>query len=210
MQRFALLAFAALMMVCLTSSPALCELSLNEIMGDPNVDWDGDGLYDFRDDEWVEVFNAGPGGIDLSEYLLGDGAGLLCYRLTGVLEEGEALVVFGSESQAWQSANGVSSLGFNLSNSGDTMLLLQVDGPDTLIVDIRTFLDHEAEDDRTSGRNPDGTGAWEIFDEMNPYNGANPPFGNGLPPTPGSPNMAGPVATESSTWGRIKAIYVEP
>ena len=71
---------------------------ITEIMADPDSDWDGDGLYDFRDDEWVEIFNEGPGAVDLGNLLLGDSAGLLTYGFTGLLGEGEALVVYGSDS----------------------------------------------------------------------------------------------------------------
>jgi hypothetical protein len=116
------------------------------------------------------------------------------------------LVIYGSESKSWESANGHSALGFNMSNDGDTVVLLQVAGADTLIVDSHTFNTYEADDDRSTGRNPDGTGDWEIFDAMNPYGGGNPPPGNGLPPTPGTSNTA-PVPVRGGTWGSIKVLY---
>ena len=55
-------AFAA---VVLTVLPAIshASLSINEIMGDPATDWDGDGEYEYRYDEWVELYNPGPGAI---------------------------------------------------------------------------------------------------------------------------------------------------
>jgi hypothetical protein len=201
------MSFLALVFVLGSAQPALCGLSINELMADPDSDWDGDGAYDYRDDEWVEVYNDGPGDVDLSSYLLGDAEGLLTYSFSGVLSEGEALVVYGSQSQAWQSENGVSSLGFNMSNDGDTVMLFQVVGVDTLIVDSHTYLSHEADNDRSTGRNPDGTGGWELFDELNPYGGDTPPLGNGLPPTPGLPNTSEPVVTRSTTWGAIKSLY---
>lgn len=210
MSRIAFMSLMAMTIVLGSAQPALCGLSINEIMADPNSDWDGDGLYDFRDDEWVEVYNDGPGDVDLTNYLLGDAEGLLTFGFSGLLSQGEALVVFGSQSQAWQSENGVSSLGFNMSNDGDTVMLFHVDGPDTLIVDSHAFLTHEADDDRSTGRYPDGTGDWQLFDEMNPYSGDTPPLGNGLPPTPGLPNTSEPVATRSTTWGAIKSLFHRP
>jgi hypothetical protein len=201
---------AILTVMLLSAPPALCGLSINELMADPNSDWDGDGVYEFRDDEWVEIYNDGPGDVDLSSYLVGDADGLLAYRYSGVLNAGEALVVYGSQSQEWQSNNGVSSLGFNMSNDGDTVVLYMIDNSDTLVVDSHTFNTNEAEDDRSTGRNPDGTGDWEIFDALNPYGGDTPPLGNGLPPTPGFPNDSGPVATRALTWGVIKSLYEKP
>ncbi|MBD3334712.1 MAG: hypothetical protein GF355_04295 [Candidatus Eisenbacteria bacterium] len=206
MKRLALIALSVLVHTALASSPGLCSLSLNEIMADPASDWNGDGEYTYQGDEWVEVVNSGPATVDLSGYLLGDDNGLLTFGLAGSLQPGETVVVYGSESKEWQSANGLPSLGFSMSNDGDTVVLFHVDGGDTLMVDSHVFNTYEADDDRSTGRNPDGTGGWEIFDALNPYGGDTPPAGNGLPPTPGSSNT-GPVAVDHSTWGAVKAIY---
>ena len=53
-----------------------------------------------------------------------------------------------------------------MSNAGDTVVLFLVDGPDTLVVDSHTYKSHEADDDRSTGRNPDGAGDWEVFDAL--------------------------------------------
>jgi hypothetical protein len=82
-----------------------------------------------------------------------------------------------------------------------------VSGTDTLLVDSYTYANHEAEDDRSSGRRPDGSAVWELFDGMNPYSGQAPPQGNGLVPTPGQANGEPTVAVVPSSWGRIRALY---
>jgi hypothetical protein len=208
MKRFALMVALIFVQAALASGPGLCELALNEMMADPASDWDGDGEYDFREDEWVEVINTGGTVVDLSSYRLGDPE-TLAYGFTGTLAPGDVRVVYGSDSKAWESENGYSSYGFNMSNDGDTVILYNISGPDTLIVDSHTFNTYEADDDRASGRYPDGSGAWELFDFYNPYFGDTPPLGNGLPPTPGFFNTGStpPTATRESTWGSIKAFY---
>jgi hypothetical protein len=96
-----------------------------------------------------------------------------------------------------------------MSNDGDTVVLWQVAGGDTLLVDTHTFNTYEADDDRSTGRNPDGIGAWEIYDALNPYNGSTPPLGNGLAPTPGWPNSGDPPQTslEDTSWGAVKTLF---
>jgi hypothetical protein len=78
-----------------------------------------------------------------------------------------------------------------------------------VLVDAYTYLNHEAEDDRSSGRMPDGAATWQLFDALNPYSGTANPLGNGLPPTPGTPNAGGspPVPACEANWGQIKALY---
>ncbi len=189
---------------------ASAELAINEIMADPASDWDGDETYNYRDDEWVEIFNTGPGHVDLEEYALSDDAGLWTYGFEpGVtLAVGEALVIYGSQSLAWQQENDQPSYGFSMSNDGDTVVLWQVAGGDTLLVDTHTFNTYEADDDRSTGRNPDGVGDWEIFDALNAYGGSTPPLGNGLPPTPGLPNDGDPpVPVRAESWGEVKGLF---
>jgi hypothetical protein len=79
-------------------------------------------------------------------------------------------------------------------------------------VDAYSYNNYEAEDDRSSGRMPDGGVAWQMFDALNPYGGTATPAGNGLPPTPGMRNDGSggnppPTPVEERNWGRIKALY---
>lgn len=192
-----------------TAGAGLC---INEIMADPASDWDGSGTYSYRDDEWIEIYNSGPGHIELHEYLLADDSGLLTFGFEEgeVLAVGEARVIYGSQSVAWQQAHGQSQYGFKLGNDGDTPILWQLAGGDTLLVDSHTYNTYEADDDRSTGRNPDGIGDWEIFDALNPYTGSTLPLGNGHAPTPGVPNAGDPppVPIQSVTWGGVKAQFV--
>lgn len=183
-------------------------VALNEMLADPARDWDGDLEVNAANDEWVEIVNTGAVPADLSELRLGDPDRVWAYGFTGSLPVGGKVVVYGSTSKAWQTANGLSAFGLRLSNTGDTVVLWQLAAADTTILDQFTFLDHEAEDDRSSGRRPDGGTTWELFDALNPYTGSAPPPGNGCAPSPGLPNnCATPV--EPTTWGQIKALHQE-
>jgi hypothetical protein len=179
-------------------------VALNEMLADPARDWDGDLTVNAADDEWVEIVNTGAVPADLSELRLGDLDRVWAYGFSGTLPVEGKLVVYGSTSKDWQTANGHSAFGLRLSNTGDTVVLWHVTATDTTLLDQFTFVDHEAEDDRSSGRRPDGGAAWELFDALNPYTGGTPPAGNGCAPSPGlANNCATPV--DPATWGRIKA-----
>jgi hypothetical protein len=201
----------AMVLLAVAPGVALAALSLNEIMADPNSDWDGDGAYDFKDDEWVELYNPGPGSIDLGAFGLSDDEGLWTYGFDSgtTLDVGHAIVIYGSQSVLWQQDHGEPQYGFKMSNDGDTVLLWSFSGADTVLVDSRTFNTYEADDDRSTGRNPDGLGDWQIFDALNPYDGTQPPLGNDLAPTPGLPNAGGepPVGVMSPTWGHVKGLF---
>lgn len=204
--------FSVVCLACLAALPSLgtCGPLLNEMMGDPNRDWDGDGVYSSRNDEWVEIYNPGPGALDLEGYFLADDLGKPVYGYTESLPAGAVKVVYGGQSVAWESSHGQAATGLRLSNDGDTVELKQVVGPDTLLVDAYTYNTYEAEDDRASGRLPDGTDTWSLFDALNPYSGQAPPHGNGLPPTPGALNTGQgdpPTPSAEDTWGRIKQFY---
>ena len=190
--------------------PAIANplVALNEVLADPARDWDGDTTINSANDEWVEIVNVGAVPADLSGLRLGDQERVWAYGFTGSLPVGGKVTIYGSTSKAWQTANGLSAFGLRLSNTGDTIVLWQLAAADTTILDQFTFLDHEAEDDRSSGRRPDGGATWELFDALNPYTGNELPAGNGCAPSPGLPNnCATPVAP--STWGRIKALHRE-
>ncbi len=190
-------------LLCLSPAAGAADLMISEILADPAIDWNGDGDTQATTDEWVEVYNAGAMPVNLDGYLLGDADQNLAYGFTGSLAAGDHFVVFGDMSKVWQSANGVAAFGLRLANGGDTVALWQIAGADTVLVESYTYADHEAEDDRSTGRRPDGASTWELFDGLNAYTGDDPPLGNGCAPTPGiTNNCITPV--EDSTWGRIK------
>ncbi len=197
-----------LLVVTALAPASVAQIRLNEILGDPGTDWNGDGNVDSKLDEWVEITNVGTGSVDLSVFRISDAAAATEFRfaLTGMIGPGETRVYYGSDVVAWQAANGVSQLGLSLNNNGDTVFLYKVEGTDILVDDSRTYATAEVADDRSTGRLPHGTGGWVIFDAMNPYTGTQPPTPTGCAPSPGeNPNC--PTPTHSSTWGQIKALY---
>jgi hypothetical protein len=201
---------SALALVCLlgaTAPPSHAALRLNEIMAGPATDWNASGDFSSRDDEWVELANDGAGPVDLSPYLLTDAGATPRYRLSGTLAAGAHLVVYGSDAWTWERDNGHPAFGLSLGNSGDAMILWEIAGSETLMVDNYTYVSHEAAADRASGRFPDASGAWALFDGMNPYTGTTAPQGNGCAPTPGSANVCGSTSAVPSSWGRLKTLY---
>lgn len=94
-------------------------LVLNEILAGPARDWDGDGLFDSRGDEWLEVRNAGAAGVDLAEYRVADADSTIRAGLNGFLMPGEVALVTGTFAVAWQRALGRPVTGLSLNNAGD-------------------------------------------------------------------------------------------
>jgi len=186
-----------------------CGPILNEIMAGPASDWDGNGAYSSRDDEWLEIYNPGPGSLTLDGYFIADEGRKPVYGFSGTLDAGRCQVIFGSTAVAYQRSHSMSIYGLRLSNDGDTATLLHVAGADTVLVDSYTYNVYEAGSDRSTGRIPDGSATWQIFDSINPYTGHVPPLGNGLAPTPGASNGGSPppVAVHLTTWGQVRALY---
>jgi lamin tail-like protein len=190
-----------------TSACADSPLRLNEIMAGPARDWDGSGTFSSRDDEWVEVVNAGAALLDLSGFVITDGDSIPRYALSGTLAAGARLVIYGKASYDWERATGHPAFGLSLANSGDAVILWQVAGAETLLADRYDFRSHEAAADRAVGRFPDGTGGWALFDGLDPYTGATPPQGNACVPTPGAPNACDTTPARAVTWGSLKSRY---
>jgi hypothetical protein len=194
--------------VSLTFSTSPAQIRLNEILADPASDWDGDGGVDARGDEWVEIMNVGGAPVDLDSYRLGDTSGRFVWRyaFSGVLGPGEVRVVYGSDAIDWQKGSGYPLFGLSLNNSGDTVFLYTIQGTDTAAVDQYGYAAFEVADDRSVGRQPDGTGSWVIHDALNPYGGSVPPPGTGCNPSPGVLSACITVL-EKATWGTVKSSY---
>ncbi len=190
------------------AAPACADssLRLSEFMAGPARDWDGSGSYSSRDDEWVEVVNVGSSPVALAGYLITDGDSIPRYALDGTLLPGERRLITGRNSYDWERASGFPAFGFSLGNSGDAVLLWQVVGPDTLIVDAYAYRSHEAGADRSVGRTSDGP-VWQLYDGLNPYTGSTLPVGTGCMPSPGSPNVCGVTPATPVSWGKLKSIY---
>jgi len=192
-----------------SATPACAEgpLRLNEFMAGPARDWDGNGVFSSRDDEWIEVVNTGATALDLAGYLITDRDSIPRLALLGPLSAGGHMLLTGGQAYAWEQANGFSAVGFSLANAGDAVLLWHVVAAETLLVDSYTYKSHEAAADRAVGRSPDATDTWVIFDGLNPYTGTLPPPGNGCAPTPAGPNVCETTPVVRMPWGRVKAAY---
>ncbi len=204
------LVFLLLILASAGGATAQEPLILNEILADPASDWNGDGVVDFKGDEWIEVYNDSLEPIDLSTYWLRDDTGDEPHlQLFGLLAAGDVAVFYGSDAVTWQEANGLATTGFSLNNGGDVVRLLRTI-PNSAALElmyVAHYEDHMAADDRSSGYNLNGYD-WDLFDALNPYNGALLPAGNGCAPTPGLLNICdGLVATENHSYGTVKAFY---
>jgi hypothetical protein len=170
MKYVAFFLFCGLLVTALAPA-SVAQVRLNEILADPGTDWNGDGAVDSKLDEWIEIVNVGTSQVDLSIYRISDLSAATDFRfaLSGTIGPGEVKVYFGSDVVAWQAANGVGQLGLSLNNAGDTVYLYEVNGSDIATNDTRAYTTAEVLDDRSTGRLPHGTGAWVIFDALNPY-----------------------------------------
>jgi hypothetical protein len=178
---------------------------LSEILAGPARDWDGDGAFDARKDEWIEVWNSGAGSVDLSGYRLADADSTIRYELSGFLDAGAVAWIAGSMAEDQQRAAGRTVTGLSLNNAGDTIFLFRVQGSDTSAVDSRKYGSIEGASDRSVGRMGDA-GTWVLFDGLNRYTGTGEPKGTGCEPTPRARNDC-PTDAVGTTWGKIKALY---
>jgi hypothetical protein len=185
---------------------------INEVLADPASDWNKDGVVDAKGDEWIELRNVSTMPLDLGTYFLRDGSGdTPDLQLSGTIDPDEHAIWFGSDSVAWQAANGLSTTGFALNNTGDVVQLVRsIPGTSPVqyeLVFAVAISDHEADDDRSSGFDWLRT-SWQLFDAMFPYTGALVPVGTGCAPSPTAPNQCGGnVPTESASFGTLKATY---
>jgi hypothetical protein len=206
LKTFTLVHLLLLLLTGLVPAMARAELRLNEFLAGPARDWDGSGAISTRDDEWVEVWNEGPGSLDLTGYFITDGDTIPRFGLSGSLVSQGRVLVFGSQAVEWERANGFPVFGLSLGNTGDKVLLWHAVSGDTTLVDQYVYLAHEAATDRGVGRGGDG-GAWRLLDGLNPYSGTTPPLGSGCLPTPGTPNSCSPTPVLKASWGRLKTLY---
>jgi len=197
-----------LLSIAIGPRPAVAapDVRISEFLAGPARDWDGNGTFSSRDDEWIEIVNGGAATADLTPYFMTDGDSIPRFGFTGTLAPGAVVLVTGSASVAWERATGHPVFGLSLGNTGDKVLLWKVTGTDTTLVDGYTYKTNEAASDRAVGRTPDGND-WKLEDALNPYTGTTPPIGTGCAPTPGAPNDCGITPVAHETWGRLKALY---
>lgn len=183
------------------------SLRLAEILAGPARDWDGDGAYDSRSDEWVEVVNDGVAPLDLSPYRIADADSTIRYELSGSLSPGEARLVTGSMAVIQQRSLGRTATGLSLNNSGDTVILFRIVTGDTTRVDAHRYGSIEAASDRSTGWIDDPAATWALFDGLNKYTGSGEPQGTGCSPTPGARNGC-TIGVTQTTWGKIKNAFL--
>jgi len=202
------LAVLPLLLTVAAARPAVAapDVRISEFMAGPARDWDGNGTFSSRDDEWIEIVNGGSAVADLTPYFFTDGDSIPRFGFTGTLAPGAVVLVTGAESVAWERATTHPVFGLSLGNTGDKVLLWKVTGSDTTLVDGYTYKTQEAASDRAVGRTADGTD-WKLEDALNLYTGTTPPLGTGCPPTPGAVNDCGITPVAHETWGRLKALY---
>jgi len=194
----------AVSLAVVPAASAAPDVRLSEILAGPARDWDGSGAFSSRDDEWIEIVNGGATSADLTGYFVTDGDSTPRYAFSGPLAPGAVLLVTGAMSVEWERATGHPVFGLSLGNTGDAVLLWQVSGSDTALVDRYDYKSHEAAADRAVGRTPDGA-EWKLEDQLNPYAGSTQPVGTGCAPTPGEANTCGVTPAKRETWGRVKA-----
>jgi hypothetical protein len=140
---------------------------INEILSAPvMVDWDGDGIVDERD-EWIELYNAGSGAVDLGGWVLSNGVDVYLFPSGTLLQPGALEVFFGGET------------GILLAESGGTVQLSGSpdEGPDSVVY---VPLGPDASYSR------DESGVWHSDWPPSPGR-ANSPSGPVLLPAPGQP-----------------------
>ena len=185
------------------SAALVGDLRLNEILAGPARDWDGDQVFNSRQDEWLEIKNGGAAPADLTPYRVSDADSTIRYAFSGTLAPGAVLRVTGRQAEDWQRAEHRTLSGLSLNNAGDTVILFRIEGADTVAVDTKTYNSIEGASDRSTGRLGDGDAAWALFDALNKYSGSGEPKGTGCAPTPGAENEC-TTDVKSTTWGKIK------
>lgn len=188
---------------------AAAEILLNEVLSDPARDWNGSGAVSSRDDEWIEIINTGSTSVDLASFRLAGPDSVWRYEFSGLLAPGAVRLVTGRESYDWETVQGFPAFGLRLSNSGGEIMLFEMVSGVPVLRDCYAWVDHEADDDRSSGRAPDGGPSWLLFDGLNPYSGSDEPAGSGCTPSPGTRQVC-VTPVEAASWSTLKALYGSP
>ncbi|MDP9353021.1 MAG: lamin tail domain-containing protein, partial [Chloroflexota bacterium] len=116
------------------------EIYVNEVLSQPDTDWNGDGSVD-TNDEWVELYNKGDSDVDLDEWVIDDGpGGSDPFMLRSLFIRSDGYFVLFS-----------SATGLRLNDSGDQVRLYRSDG--ALADDLHV---PPLDPDQSVGRYPDG------------------------------------------------------
>jgi DNA/RNA endonuclease YhcR with UshA esterase domain len=168
---------------------------LNEFLPAPHsTDWDGDGTADYND-EWIEVYNAGPAVVGLGGWQLDDvaeaGSGPYTIPADQIIPPGGFLVFFKKDS------------GVSLNNDEDWVRLLR---PDGTVADEYHYT-HSPGYDRSFSRTVDGGGHWTADYAVTlgaPNHAAPSP-----PPPPPPPGPVVVTIAETKTMAKETMVTVE-
>jgi hypothetical protein len=158
------------------------QVFINEILAS-NVNETMDEAGEYED--WIEIYNAGPKEVDLAGLLLSDAwpaSDPWVFPLdrsdATTLESHGFMVLFADG----EPEEGPLHTSFKLSKTGEEVVLLQIVGPDTLIVDRLEFGIQAR--NKTFGRYPDGSSALEYL----------------AAPTPWASNIMTPTGPQDEQW----------
>jgi uncharacterized protein YdeI (BOF family) len=179
-----------------TPDPASIVLVLNEFMPDPASDWNQDGTAN-QNDEYIEVFNAGPAPVDLGGWMLDDmddsvrqkrgvftpnGSPPYVIPAGAMIEAGGFVVFFRDQT------------GVALNNDGDWIRLVRPDG-----VAIEAFEYASSRDDQAYSKTLDGGSEWTRAYAPSPGR-SNTPGGTPTPSPTATPRISpSPTATPTVT-----------
>lgn len=180
------------------------DLVINEFLADPdgdntNGDANGDGTRDASEDEFVEIYNTGSSSIDLSGYVLADGASdRHVFPASTILPANSFIVVFGGGTPTGISGivQTASTGSIGLTNSGDTIILKD----DIGTVLISETFGSEGGNNQSLGREPDFSGA---FVQHSTITNADPYF------SPGAENVGSSLSVVKNDIEGF-AIYPNP
>jgi len=193
-------------------SGSFAQVVLTELLAAPGSDWSGDGIIDWRDDEWVEIANRGDSPVVLDDYWVSDelNDSPVRYRFSGTLQPNEALFVTGQQARQWQLDMGLGGAGLSLRNSGGDVVLYQDVGDSVVLADVVSYESYQVEGDRALGRQPLQSDQWMLFDGLNLYHGNQEPGSTGCLPSPGEINDCGDTAVGEANWSNLKGLYGVP
>ena len=145
--------------LCVVTTPARAMILLNEFLADPPAgsagDANGDGVRSTTQDEFVEIYNSGLTGIDISGWYLKDAdATRHVFANSLILSPQEVYVVFGGGNPTlsgfrWAKA---STGSLSLNNDKDTISLFN---SSNVLMDQIIYGD-EANKDQSLTRSPEG------------------------------------------------------
>ncbi|MBU1430362.1 lamin tail domain-containing protein [Myxococcota bacterium] len=108
--------------------PPVAIVTLTQVMPRPGADYNGDGVFDPRQDEYAVLHNMGTGAQDLTGWSLSDDVKTR-HEFDGVtLQPGEMIFIFGGAVEGFTLSNDVISRGLGLNDTGDALTLWDANG----------------------------------------------------------------------------------